>query len=109
MNMKEYEDAYAEVLEILEYVSEEDYKKIPKSKIELMKDNANKNHKFIYDPNKTLDENGVLELTKRIIAVIFRDYWATEKQRKIIYEIQNYVRMKDDAEKRKKYNPDNIF
>ena len=109
MNEKEYEDTYAEVLEILKCVSEDDFKKIPKSKIELMTENANKNHNFTYDSNKTLDENGVTELTKRIIAVIFRDYWATEKQRKKIYEIQNFVRMKNEAEKRKKYDPNNIF
>lgn len=109
MNDREYENAYAELLEILKYVSEEDFNKIPKDKIEIMKENANKDHKFKYDPNKTLDENNVSELTKRFIAMIFRDYWATDAQRKKILEIQNYVRMKSEEEKRKKFDPNNIF
>lgn len=33
----EYANAYSEVLEILKYISKEDYEKIPNSKIELLK------------------------------------------------------------------------
>ena len=109
MNNKEYENAYFELLEILKCVSEEDFNKIPKDKIEIIRENANYNHNFKYDPNKTLDENHVLELTKSFIALIFRDYWATDEQRKKIFEIQNYAFMKMEEQKRKKYNPNDIF
>ena len=37
-----YANAYSEVLEILKYIPVEDYNKIPKTKIELFKINANK-------------------------------------------------------------------
>lgn len=105
----EYANAYSEVLEILKYISVEDYNKIPKSKIELFTIDANKEHKFSYNPNKTLDEQGVSEIAKGIIAILFRDYWATETQRNKIIAKQNYDRIKLEEKKREQYNPNDIF
>lgn len=80
-----YANAYSEVLEILKYIPVEDYNKIPKNKIELFKTNANNDYSFKYNPNKTLDEQNVSKTAKAIIAILFRDYWATEIQRKKDY------------------------
>ena len=104
-----YANAYSEVLEILKYIPAEDYNKIPKNKIELFEVNSNIHYNFNYNPNKTLDEQGVSKIAKGIIAILFRDYWATELQRKIIIEKQNYDRIKLEEKKKEKYNPDNIF
>ena len=104
-----YANAYTEVLEILKYISIEDYNKIPKSRIELFKINANNNYIFTYNPDKTLDEQNVSKIAKGIIAILFRDYWATDIQREKIMRKQNYDRQKLEEEKRKKYNPDNLF
>ena len=104
-----YTNAYTEVLEILNYVSIEDYNKIPKSKIDLFKINANKDYVFRYNPNKTLDEQNVSKIAKGIIAILFRDYWATDIQREKIITKQNYDRKELEEENRKKYNPDNLF
>ncbi len=84
-----YANAYTEVLEILKYVSLEDYNKIPKNKIELFKANANNNYHFTYSPNKTLNEQNVSKIAKGIIAILFRDYWATDIQREKIIKKQN--------------------
>lgn len=105
----EYGIAYKEVLEILKYIPIEDYNKIPKDKIELFETNANKDYIFNYDPNKTLNEQNVSKIAKGIIAILFRDYWATETQRQKIINMQNYERRKLEEEKLKKYNPDNLF
>lgn len=105
----EYANAYSEVLEILRYISKEDYEKIPNSKIELFETNHNKDYKFKYNPNKTLDEQNVSKIAKSIIAILFRDYWATEIQKEKIIKKQNYDRMKLEQEKRDRYNPDNLF
>lgn len=104
-----YANAYSEVLEILKYVSKEDYEKIPNSKIELFETNHNKEYVFKYDPNKTLDEQNVSKTAKAIIAILFRDYWATEIQKEKIINKQNYDRMKLEEEKRTRYNSDNLF
>lgn len=101
-----YAIAYSEVLEILKHIPLEDYNKIPKTKIELFKTNADNEYTFNYDPSKTLEEQNVSNITKGIIILLFRDYWATEIQRNKIIAKQNYDRMKLEE---KKYNPDNIF
>lgn len=73
----EYANAYSEVLEILKNISKEDYEKVPSEKIDLFEKNANKNYSFQYDTNLTLDEQNVSKRAKAIIAILFRDYWAT--------------------------------
>lgn len=105
----EYANAYSEVLEILNYISKEDYNKIPKSMIELFNKNNNKNYKFKYNSSKTLDEQNVSKKAKIIIAILFRDYWATEKQREKILAKESYDMQKIEQEKIEKYNPVNIF
>lgn len=104
-----YANAYSEVLEILKYIPLEDYNKIPKNKIELFRTNANNDYSFTYNPSKTLEEQEVSKIAKGIIAILFRDYWATEQQRNKIITKQNYDRIKFEEEKKSKYNPDNIF
>lgn len=103
-----YAVAYSEVLEILKYVPIEDYNKIPESKINLFKANANYENTFKYDPNKTLEEQNVSKIAKGIIILLFRDYWANEKQKNKIIVKQNYDRMKLEEAKRAKYS-NNIF
>ena len=105
----EYANAYSEVLEILKYISVEDYNKIPKEKIKLFKTNANYDYSFQYNPNKTLNEQNVSKIAKGIIAILFRDYWATEIQREKIISKQNYDRQKMEEEKKERYNADTLF
>lgn len=93
----QYANAYTEVLDILKHISKEDYEKIPKSKIKVFEENCNKNYNFTYDENKTLDEQNVSKITKVIIAILFRDYWATKEQRYIIIKKQQEI--KDQKQK----------
>lgn len=101
-----YKIAYSEVLEILKHISEEEYNKIPNDMIELFKTNANNDNEFVYNPNKTLEEQNVSETARTIIAILFRDYWATETQKEKIIAKQNYDREKIKEEK---YNYNNLF
>ena len=94
----QYANAYTEVLDILKYISKEDYEKIPKSKIKVFEENSNKNYSFTYDENKTLDEQNVSEITKAIIAILFRDYWATKEQRYVIIKKQQEIKEQKQKE-----------
>lgn len=102
----EYKIAYSEVLEILKYISKDDFNKIPPNMIEMFKTNASEENKFVYNKNKTLQEQNVSETARTIIAILFRDYWATEEQREKILNVQNVERQKYVQEK---YNTDNLF
>lgn len=109
MTDSKYRVAYSEVLEILKHIPIEDYNKIPNNEIELFETYADSEHKFNYDPSKTLEEQNVSNIAKGIIIRLFRDYWATEKQRNMIISKQNYDRMKLEEKKKEKYSSDNIF
>lgn len=105
----EYANAYSEVIEILKYIPKEDYNKIPKNKIDLFNANANINYKFQYNPLLTLDKQNVSKRAQAIIAILFRDYWATDKQREKIIRKQQYDLERLEEEKKQKYNPEDIF
>ncbi len=102
----EYKIAYSEVLEILKYISKEEFNKIPQDMLEMFKANAINNNEFVYNPRKTLQEQNVSETARTIIAILFRDYWATENQKEKILKKQNYDREKIKEEM---YNTNNIF
>lgn len=105
----EYANAYSEVLGILKFISKEDYDKIPESKIELFKVNSNKEYNFVYNPEKTLEEQNVSKRAKAIIGLLFRDYWATEVQREKIINKQKNDRLILEEEKKLLYDVENIF
>ena len=105
----DYAKAYKEVVEILKYVPEESVNKIPTELLETFRENMDKDYRFIVDVEKSFEEQNILDETKAILANIFRDYWATEQQRERIIEKENKDREIDEARKREKYNPNDLF
>mgnify|MGYP001138280446 CR=1 FL=1 len=105
----EYANAYSEVLEVLNNMSKEDYNKIPKDMLEMFKTNCNNEYQFRYDLNKKFEQQEISKRAKLILAILFRDYWATPYQKEKIIAKQNYDRKVLEEEKRRKYNPDNLF
>lgn len=105
----EYRNAYSEVLEILRYISEEELNKIPEDVIKKFKENANKDYYFSYTPDKTLDEQSVSKTAKYIIAILFRDYWATPNQREIILNKEKYDLKELENKKREKYDINKVL
>ena len=104
-----YPKAYKEVVEVLKYVPQESVDKIPDKMINMFKIKMDKNWNFEVDINKPFEEQELLDETKAILANIFRDYWATPYQREKIEAREKYELEKIEEEKRKKYNPDDIF
>jgi len=109
MITKEYAKAYKEVVTILSYVPAEDLQKIPQEKVNFYIENMDKEYEYILDENIEFEEQDMSEITKAILANIFRDYWATQYQRERIEAKEKYDIEKEEEEKREKYNPDNIF
>ena len=104
-----YHKAYKEVIEILKYVPKESVNKIPKTMLETFEKKMDKDYVFNVDINKSFEEQNLLEETKDIFAVIFRDYWSTPYQRERIKAKEKYDRQKIEEEKANKYNPNDIF
>ena len=51
----------------------------------------------------------MLDETRSILAVLYRDFWSTPEKKEIILQKEKIERDVYQNELRKKYNPDNIF
>lgn len=105
----EYARAYREVIEILSHVPDEDIKKIPKEKINFYRANMDKTYNYKLDETKAFEQQEMSDITKAVLANIFRDYWATPYQKQRIKAKEKHDLEKIEEQKREKYNPDNIF
>lgn len=65
-----YSIAYAEVLEVLKYISENDYNKIPKKYIAYFKENADENCMFTYNVALPFNKQDISEDAKNLLAMI---------------------------------------
>lgn len=106
--MKNICNAYTEVLVILKNLDYA-YYSIPIEIIEKMKSECNLNHNFKLQKDLPIQKQKLLDETKAILSVFFRDYWATEEQRNKILEKEKYDLKLLEDQKRKRYNPDDIF
>ena len=100
--------AYKEIYEILKIFPQELVSQIPQETINFFHNNMDKNYEYDISVD-TFDGQTMLEETKAILTILFRDYWATPVQREKILNYENSARDKLEEETRMKYNPDNIF
>ena len=108
MNNK-YARAYKEVLEIIKYFPKEEYNKIPKEKIDFFNQNMDKDYSFEINPNIDLSEQNISIEANATIVALYMDYFATEEQKEKIIKILKQNEIKEEAEKSKKYNPEDLF
>ena len=104
-----YSNAYTEVLEILSHLSKEEYSKIPIDKINFFKNNMNKSYVYKINPEMDLSKQYIYKEANAILICLFRDYFATEKQKKILNNLLTQNQEKIENIKKEKYNSDNIF
>lgn len=104
-----YSKAYTEVLEIIKYFPEEEYNRIPKEKIEFFQENMDMEYEFTINPEIDLSEQNISKEANAIIVTLFQDYFATEEQKNKIQEILELNERKLEIEKRKNYNPNDLF
>ena len=106
---KDYADAYSEVLEVLKYIPEDDYKKIPKKTIQLLETNSNEKSKFAYNIALPFDKQNISKDAKIILAILYKNCWITEEEKKELKEKEEEHRRAVEEAKKEKYNPDKIF
>jgi len=103
-----YANIATELLEIFKYFEKANRKKIPKKFKEGLEAYSNKEYKFYIDKTKTLKEQKILPETKQILANIYVEYLYPEEKAEI-QKIWKENELKLEEEKRKKYDPDNLF
>lgn len=106
---KKYARAYTEVLEILKHIPQEEFDRIPKSEIQFYEDNCDKNYKYEYNQNITVDKQIISREANTVIVAIYMNYFANEKQKGIIEKILKQNSIEAEKSKAEKYDIDKIF
>lgn len=104
-----YSKAYTEVLTILSYFSKEEYNKIPKEKINFYKANMDTEYIYTINPKIDLSKQKISKEANAILISLFRDYFATEKQKETLKKLLIQNQQKLDKVKKRRYDPNNIF
>ena len=101
--------AYKEVLEIVNHMSKRDYDKVDKNILSAMKNQADWEYDYKVEHIKDFQNQEMLLETKYILAIFFRDYWATERQRNRILEKERIDTKIEEKKKQLQYSPNDIF
>ncbi len=106
---KTYQKAFTEVYEILNYLDDESYNKIPKNIIKAIEENRDMEYEYFIDESILFIEQEMLDETKAILFNLYKDYLTTIERKKKIIEYQNEEIKILEEEKRKKYNFTKLF
>ena len=109
INTTNLSKTYKEVLEILIFVKEEDYNMIPKETIQIMLNNMDREYEFKITSYEDFKTKQLLYETELILAIFFRDYWATEEQKGKIKVYEEYELKRIEERKQEKYNINDLF
>lgn len=103
-----YKNGLAEVDMILNYADEESLNKIPETLRTFIKENKS-GYVAKINPEKDLKDQNLLYETKVILSVLYRDYWASQDERKRLLKNEETELIKVENIKQEKYNHDRLF
>lgn len=101
--------AYKEIYEILNILDKQTLEKIPsqiRKKIENEKDN---NYNFQISSMNELENIELLDSTKVMLTILYKDYLASESEQEQIEKKLDSIQETVEKNRCEKYNPDNIF
>ena len=109
MVTKEYSIVLAEVNEVLKFCTSDVKNRIPYRLKKYIVQNMDKTYHTSIDISKSLEEQSISNESKKIIALIYRDYLVSdnEKQKLIQQELLNKHQYEETL--KKSYNSNNIF
>lgn len=84
--MSDYSKVFKELSEIFKYIPEEQMKKIPDEIIKRIEEKKDNEYNYEVIHIEDFQNQNMLKETRAILAVLYRDYWASEEERKEIKE-----------------------
>lgn len=97
--------AFSEVYDVINHMSKEMQEKIPKSFVNLIKDNRDLDFKFYIDYSIDIKEQ-LLEETKVILSLIYRDYLCDKEKREKLLAIDLEEIRREETVLQEKYKID---
>lgn len=95
--------AYTQAYVMIDSLSDELKRKIPKEIITAIKSKMDSSYEFSVE-DEEVENIELLEDTEKILSVIYTDYLATEEERKIIKDKERACFLKSEQEKKEKYS-----
>ncbi len=102
-----YQNALAEVEEILQNTEEELVAKIPNKIRQFIKENRNQEYMTNIVNAEPLNRQSILPETQALLALIYRSYWATEEEKKEFAD-RDSIELKKEEVKQSLYSS-NVF
>lgn len=101
-----YAKAYTEVYEILKNIPDEDFNKIPEEVLHMLEIKRDIEYRFKLQENVEFENQNLLRETKVLLAILYRDYWATKEEKaKIVNKWNNDIKIAE-GKKKEIYNID---
>ena len=101
---KKFPRAYVEVDEILKKLPKEEFERIEKNFINIIRNKKDKNYIFKLDYSKDIEEQNILKETRAILAYVFLNYLGTEEENRIINQKFKKDIIQAEEEKKKVYS-----
>ena len=104
-----YRNSFKEVYEILENTENELLEKIPTKFMNFIKENMNGNYKTNIQRDVDIDKQLLLKETEAVLSLIYRSYWATDKEKQefAIKDQQEFI--KKEEKKKEQYQGKDIY
>lgn len=100
---------YTEIYCLLKYFPNSFIEKLPNKLFEIISLSADRKYLIDIDTDKSINAQNISEKTKKVLAVLYYNYWSNETEKRDIIEHLNENEKKYQEELRIKYNPDNLF
>lgn len=106
---KIYYKAFKEFREIIKFFPEKEYIKIPKSFIEFIEEKMDNTYEYTVEHIDDFQNQEMLEETRILLAIVYRDFLASDKVKKQIIKSEKEELLEDEKIKQEKYNINELF
>lgn len=104
-----YPKVFKELREIMNFFPKNEYNKIPKTFISFVEENMDNNYEYIVEHVDDFQNQKMLNETKVLLSIIYKDFIASNEERKQIIKMEKDELLQDEKIIREKYNPDKLF
>lgn len=101
--------AFNEIKIIINHLEPELQSKIPDKVIRYIEEHTENEYNYMYDENKGIDEQKMLDDTAILLSIIYKEYICTDEEKKELEKVWNINEQIYQKALDEKYNGDNLF
>jgi len=104
-----YHRAFKEFREIINFFPKNEYNKIPKTFIDFIEENMDNNYEYTVKHVDDFQNQEMLEETRVLLSIVYRDFLASNEEKRQIIKSEQEDLLKDEKMKQEKYNVNTLF